>query len=513
MTLLGHLALWLAALLSAWAAAAGLLGVTRNRDDLASSACRAAHTAAAALVTGVVALAVAVLRDDFGVAYVAAHSSRTLPALYRWAVLHAGPEGALLCCATALAVANALALNGTSRLVADRARAGALVAALVATLAGAVLFALNPFARLPFTPIEGLGLDPRLQTPAGMLSPVMLYLAFAALTIPFARMLVALATGRVGSPEVVAIRRWVLACWLLLSVGLLLGMRAAYLAPPARGAWAWDPVLSTALGVWALLTAVLHAAPLHERRGRWRWWDVLLLDGCWLLAVAGTYRVIAGSGATPRAAFVGLLVVCGVGSLGLCLWRWPLLLPADDRALLSRPGRRSFGAHVAHAGAVLLGVALAAAATYQTDTQVVLRPGESVTLDSPLGGGYAVTYFGTSRYDRQNQFVTAATVELARAGRRLAVLRAERLQYEDVLRRPIFRPTARAGVLSRPREDVRVVLRGLSRRTEEAAFRLTVNPLAWWVWAGAYVLILGGLLATGRFFIELSRGAGEERPE
>jgi cytochrome c biogenesis factor len=271
--------------------------------------------------------------------------------------------------------------------------------------------------------------------------------------------------------------------------------------------------LSTALVAWALLTGVLHAAPIQERRGRMRWWDVALLNGSWLLSVVGTLRVIVGSGATPGGALVPLVVVAVVGTIGLCLWRWPLLTAAEDRAPPPRHGGWPFGAHVAHAGVALLGVALAAAAIYKTDTLVVLRPGETVTLDSPLGGRYTVTYFGTSRYDRENQFVTAATVELARAGRRVAVLRAERLQYEDVLRRPTHRPTARAGVLSRPREDVRVVLRGLSRRTGAAAFRLAVNPLVWWAWVGGCVLVLGGLLTAWTSFIELSRGAGERRTE
>lgn len=501
MTLLGHLALWLAFLLSVWGAVAGALSISRGRDDLGRSACRAARATTAALLAALVALAVAILQDDFAVVYVAAHSNRTLPVLYRFAALWAGPGGALLVYAAALSGCNALALGGISRIVASRARAGALVAGVVALLCGVLLFALNPFARLPFTPVEGLGLDPRVQTPAGMLSPVMLYLAYAAVAIPFVRVTVALAVGRLEAPWVVAIRRWALPSWLLLSLGLLLGMRAAYLAPPVLTARMWDPTLTTAIAAWALLTAVLHAAPIHERRSRLRWWDVVLLAGCWLLSVLGALRAIAGNGAPPALLLV-LLVACCAGAVGLCLWRRPLLTGADERASRPRAGGWSIGAHVAHAGIAMVGIALAAVAVFQTDTRVVLRPGGSATLDSPLGGRYTVTYFGASRYDRQNQFVTAATVEVARAGRRVAVLRAERLQYEDVFRRPTYRPIARVGSLSGPREDVRVALRGLSRRNDEAAFQLTVSPLVWWVWAGGCLLILGGLLATRRSFID-----------
>ena len=502
MTLLGHLALWLAFLLSVWGAAAGALSVTRGRDDLGRSACRAARATTAALLAALLALAVAILRDDFAVVYVAAHANRTLPVLYRFAALWAGPQGALLVYAAALSGCNALALGGVSRIMASRAQAGALVAGVVALLGGILLFSLNPFARLPFTPVEGLGLDPQLQTPAGMLSPLMLYLAYAAVAIPFVRVTVALALGRLEAPWVVAIRRWALPSWLLLSTGLLLGVRAAYLAPPVLAAPMWDPTLTTAIAAWALLTAVLHAVPIHERRGRLRWWDVALLNGCWLLSVLGALRAIAGNGAPPPALFLVLLVAGGAGTVGVCLGRRPLLTGADDRASRPRAGGWSIGAHVAHAGIAMVGIALAAVAVFQTDTRVVLRPGGSATLDSPLGGRYTVTYFGTSRYDRDNQFVTAATVEVARAGRRVAVLRAERLRYEDVFRRPTYGPIARVGSLSGPREDVRVALRGLSRRTDEAAFRLTVSPLAWWVWAGGYLLILGGLLAARRSFIE-----------
>jgi cytochrome c biogenesis factor len=31
--------------------------------------------------------------------------------------------------------------------------------------------------------------------------------------------------------------------------------------------------------------------------------------------------------------------------------------------------------------------------------------------------------------------------------------------------------------------------------TEEAVYRITINPLGWWVWYGGMVLALGGLIS------------------
>src|SRR5207245_503724 len=100
-----------------------------------------------------------------------------------------------------------------------------------------------------------------------------------------------------------------------------------------------------------------------------------------------------------------------------------------------------------------------------------LRPGEAATLKSPYGWTYTFTHLGVSQYDALNRQVTAATLEVARDGKRLGVLTTEKRQHVDGLGRTTFQPSTEVGIRSDLREDLYVVLAGLVNGTEQAVFR------------------------------------------
>src|SRR6266571_3803291 len=100
----------------------------------------------------------------------------------------------------------------------------------------------NPFRRLPYTPVDGSGLNPQLQNPGMVFHPPMLYLGYISITIPFAFAMAALLSKRLDTDWLVAIRKWTLLSWLFLSIGICLGMWWAYVELGWGGYWAWDPV-------------------------------------------------------------------------------------------------------------------------------------------------------------------------------------------------------------------------------------------------------------------------------
>jgi cytochrome c-type biogenesis protein CcmF len=155
--------------------------------------------------------------------------------------------------------------------------------------------------------------------------------------------------------------------------------------------------------------------------------------------------------------------------------------------------RRRYGGYIVHTGMVLLFVAFAGMA-FKTETQATLRPGESVTLRSPYGHVYTFTHVSVSQYDALNRRVTAALVEVSRDGKHMGRLKTEKRQHVDALGRNTFEPSTEVGIRSGLREDLYVVLGGLVNGTEQAVYRFTINPLVWWVWAGGYVLVFGGLI-------------------
>ena len=155
--------------------------------------------------------------------------------------------------------------------------------------------------------------------------------------------------------------------------------------------------------------------------------------------------------------------------------------------------RRRYGGYIVHLGIVLYFVAFTGQA-FKTDIEASLKPGESVDLRSPWGYTYTFTHLGVSQYEELNRFTTAASVEVARDGERVGIMKSEKRQHVDSFGRATFEPSTEAGIRSDLREDIYMVYAGSVQGTEEAVYRFTLNPLVWWLWFGGAVLVAGGVV-------------------
>src|SRR6266853_1491887 len=335
MTLLGTLALWLALLVGVWGALAGFVGGLKDRPDLACSARNAVFAMCGALVVAVAALEWALFQHDFNVEYVAAYTSRNLQIFYTWSALYAGQKGSLLFWATVLSAFGSLALVLTPRRHRELLPYVAGVVSVVAAFfISVMLFGhANPFQRLPYTPLDGSGLNPQLQNPGMVFHPPMLYLGYISITIPFAFAIAALLSKRLDTDWLVAIRKWTLLSWLFLSVGICLGMWWAYVELGWGGYWAWDPVENASLLPWLTMTAFLHSVMIQEKRGMLKKWNLALIIGSWLLSIFGTFITRSGVISSVHSFtqssvgyfFLAFLIVSGVASFALYANRLPLL--------------------------------------------------------------------------------------------------------------------------------------------------------------------------------------------
>jgi cytochrome c-type biogenesis protein CcmF len=163
-----------------------------------------------------------------------------------------------------------------------------------------------------------------------IIHPPMLYTGFVGMVIPWAFAMAALASGQLNTNWIRATRRWALAAWLFLSLGLILGGRWAYDVLGWGGYWGWDPVENSALLPWLATTAFLHSVMIQEKRGMLKVWNMFLVILSFVLVMLGTFNTRSGlvdsvhsfarSGiGVPMFLFVTLTV--GV-SLGLWIWRW-----------------------------------------------------------------------------------------------------------------------------------------------------------------------------------------------
>lgn len=155
--------------------------------------------------------------------------------------------------------------------------------------------------------------------------------------------------------------------------------------------------------------------------------------------------------------------------------------------------RRRYGGYIVHVGVLIYFVAFAGMA-FKREREATLEPGESVELRSPFGHTYRMTHMGISQYESLNRIVSAATVQLSRDGKPAGLLTSEKRQHVDSFGRPTFEPSTEVGIRSTLQEDLYLVFAGAVDGTEEAVYRLNINPLVWWVWFGGFVLTLGGVI-------------------
>jgi cytochrome c-type biogenesis protein CcmF len=210
-----------------------------------------------------------------------------------------------------------------------------------------VLFA-NPFATRANPPTEGAGLDPLLRHTTMMIHPPMLYSGFTLLLVPFAFCIGALVSGRLGAEWIQVTRRFALAGWLCLGIGLLLGARWSYTELGWGGYWEWDPVENAALMPFLVCTAYIHSIMIQEKRGMLKVWNASLILMAGTLAIVGDFLVRSGilssihafvSDPTLNVAFVVLISTMVLGSVWLVTYRRDRL-SSDHRldSLVSREG-------------------------------------------------------------------------------------------------------------------------------------------------------------------------------
>jgi len=148
---------------------------------------------------------------------------------------------------------------------------------------------------------------------------------------------------------------------------------------------------------------------------------------------------------------------------------------------------------VVHLGIVMLFAAFAGLA-FKSEQEFTLKPGQSVDVKDPYGNTFHITHQGVSQYEQLNRFVTAASVDVLRNGRYIGTMKSEKRQHLDSLGRPTFEPSTEVAIWSTMQEDLYIVFAGPVKGTEEAVYKIVINPLVWWVWYGGLVLAFGGLI-------------------
>ncbi len=332
----GSLLVGLALAVALYAAFAAFWGIRQSDSRWAQSARNGVYATTGLLGLAFLVLLFAFLNNQFQIRYVSEHSNRALPLYWKISALWAGQEGSLLLWTFLQALFTALAMSRPS----DRMRplvpwATVFLNLITAFFTGVTLFLSNPFFQLTTPPLDGQGLNPLLRHFGMVFHPPALYLGYVGLAVPFAFALAALVT-RQADEWPAAVRRWTLAAWLFLGLGLFLGARWAYDVLGWGGYWAWDPVENAGLLPWFTATALLHSTVMQEQKRGFRGWNLLLAVFSFALVLFGTYATRSGAIQSVHAFARSNLGPYFLAAIGLTL-TGSLILAINRRDVLTSP--------------------------------------------------------------------------------------------------------------------------------------------------------------------------------
>ncbi len=184
---------------------------------------------------------------------------------------------------------------------------------------------------------------------------------------------------------------------------------------------------------------------------------------------------------------IGLGVWVIAGSLNELALRLGIGRPFEPRRVLTRARglpRAAWAMTLAHVGLGVLILGITVQSAGQVEHILVMRPGDSVDLV-----GYSVRLDGVGSVKGPNYTAQRATFTVTRDGAPVTVLASERRFF------PVEgMPTTEAGIDTNLWRDLYFVL-GDAANGGGFAVRLYYNPLVLWIWGGAGIMALAGLIS------------------
>ncbi len=278
-----------------------------------------------------------ILANRFDIEYIALNSSRSLPLAYKVSVFWAGQQGSLLFWCLAVSLMGIVLLTKARKL-----EAWAMVAwsSTLAMLFG-LLLKDSPFSHVSGSLVrdmtggagfsDGLGLSELLQSPWMVVHPPVMFVGYAAISIPAALAVAALAKGDFSEWRRSALP-WVAFGWTTLSAGIILGAYWSYEVLGWGGYWAWDPVENASLIPWLLATALLHTLSSKRACGSYTRLSIILSLVTYLTILYAAFLTRSGVlgdlsvhtfGTTGAGSYFLQFIVCFLMvSAALVIWRW-----------------------------------------------------------------------------------------------------------------------------------------------------------------------------------------------
>ena len=154
--------------------------------------------------------------------------------------------------------------------------------------------------------------------------------------------------------------------------------------------------------------------------------------------------------------------------------------------LISRNKRR-YGGYIVHIGVVLIVIGITSSSVFVTEQQATLSEGESVEIRD-----YKFIYEGITTYNTPAKDATVATLAAYKGGKPIGFMKPEKNIYKYEGNREINQETEVA-LRSTFKDDLYLILMNRGPNGS-ATFRVIINPMVSWIWAGGVVLLIGAIV-------------------
>jgi len=287
---LGEITIWLGLIAIAISSGCYWLVHSREEDTLALNVARYSFTGFVAFVTLASALLMlAILKHEFQYSYVANYSSRDLPLQYLISSFWAGQEGSFLFWVLMGGWLGIFLMHRSEEMEPQVMFLYNLNHLFLTIL----LIKQSPFKLLPSTPADGQGLNMLLQDPWMVIHPPVVFLGYAAFTIPFAYAIAAL-WRREYDRWIRPALPWTVFAFLSLGAGIIIGGYWSYKVLGWGGYWGWDPVENASLLPWLAGAALMHGMILQLSLGKLRKTNFILAAFSFLLIIYCTFLTRSG---------------------------------------------------------------------------------------------------------------------------------------------------------------------------------------------------------------------------
>jgi cytochrome c biogenesis factor len=520
---------------------AAIFSALRGRRVWLESARWALFLTSPLIFLTILCLAILLLTDQYNINFVAETTNGSMPVVQKLSALWLYPSGLLIVFSWLIAIISTLVLLRN-----ENRRPGFTVWIITINLLLLAFFLFptilfeNPFLRawktseneiilsmfrptgsFLVTPKDGSGLTPFLNQFAVFFHSPLLLVGFVLTIIPTSFGIATLAAGQSVRIWPIRSRSWILSAWLLLSLGLVLGMSLLYDVSPKGLIWDWDPVDTTALLVWLAISSIIHIVLFKERNGKVHSENKSLFSRIKTIPAEiwnhSTLKFLGENAWKPF--LISLIVPVFLYFIGQYFWILDLAIwlavwiilenlfnflrkvqlqhhssgesVRESIQIQASLNRWQYARLFIHMGMAMIIIGITGILAFQSGEKVNLQPGQSMIL-----GNYHLIFQTLNTWNTtDSQNVSLVTISVTKNNNSQFNLYPHQDDYYAV-QQNVTIPAIRRSI----QEDLEIILVdgpfGISQTITLMIYR---NPLITWVWIGIFLLILGGSLAFWHF--------------